>query len=622
MTRSLHLIALGQSHADFYGDQIGSSLKDMLSFKKYVGGLAARVAIGCARLGLHSALISSTGNDPMGQFLTETLTEEKVDISQMKRHSFATAISLKAIEHNHTSPLFYQEKNPEISLLESDLNPDFIAKSQALFISTLNLCLENVKQATLNAVKIAREKQTKIILAIEHFDSSCATTGHDLQNLLPLCDLILGDEKAYQQIMGMNDPYAALKQLQSQTKAILVLKHSHGCWAFNQPIAPQWQANAHHFDFKIEKTFVIDGFDAFIAGFLRGWLQNHSLDSCCQFAAASFTLAHARQPHCNALPSEKEMALYLNEQPQGASQTLKTANFSHIHYASTRHYPQDQLLMFSFGYHSQWQKLGEIFAASESTILQAKALLAEGLKMVTLDNPHASIIIDDHLQPELLPFISHYRWLARSVEAPQEIPLQFKADPDITRILLQWPKNHIVKISITYHPDDRYALRGQQEATLSLLYRACRATEHELLIEILPPGNSLITASTMAHIKQRFYQIGIYPDWWLIQTPRDQRSWDSIARMLEEQDPYCRGVLVSTPQAMMEQLIMPFKVAANQKWCKGFVLGRAIFQQSLEEWFAQKIPDQALIDFIANHFRNILHLWEESKESGARSKAS
>ncbi len=82
--RQLDIICLGRSSVDLYGEQVGGSLEDMQSFAKYVGGCATNIAIGAARLGLKSGLITRVGDEQMGRFIRATLEAEGVDTSQVR----------------------------------------------------------------------------------------------------------------------------------------------------------------------------------------------------------------------------------------------------------------------------------------------------------------------------------------------------------------------------------------------------------------------------------------------------------------------------------------------------------------------------------------------------------
>ncbi|WP_456366929.1 carbohydrate kinase family protein [Thermococcus sp.] len=71
------ITSLGEVLIDFIALQEGS-LKDVRSFEKHPGGAPANVAVGLARLGIESALISKVGDDPFGESLLERLREEGV----------------------------------------------------------------------------------------------------------------------------------------------------------------------------------------------------------------------------------------------------------------------------------------------------------------------------------------------------------------------------------------------------------------------------------------------------------------------------------------------------------------------------------------------------------------
>ena len=62
----LDVVTIGRSSVDLYGQQVGGRLEDMASFSKAVGGCPANIAIGTARLGLRSGLITRVGDEPMG----------------------------------------------------------------------------------------------------------------------------------------------------------------------------------------------------------------------------------------------------------------------------------------------------------------------------------------------------------------------------------------------------------------------------------------------------------------------------------------------------------------------------------------------------------------------------
>jgi 5-dehydro-2-deoxygluconokinase len=109
---ALDVIAIGRSSVDLYGQQIGSRLEDIASFAKSVGGCPSNIAIGTARLGLKSAVITRVGDEQMGRYIREQMIREGVSargiVTDPQR---LTALVLLSVEDDKSFPLiFYREK--------------------------------------------------------------------------------------------------------------------------------------------------------------------------------------------------------------------------------------------------------------------------------------------------------------------------------------------------------------------------------------------------------------------------------------------------------------------------------------------------------------------------------
>src|SRR5690606_6830571 len=102
----LDVICIGRSSVDLYGEQVGGRLEEMASFAKYVGGCPTNIAIGTARLGLKSGLITAVGDEHMGRFIRETCAAEGVDVRGIKTDpQRLTALVILGIRDKETFPL-------------------------------------------------------------------------------------------------------------------------------------------------------------------------------------------------------------------------------------------------------------------------------------------------------------------------------------------------------------------------------------------------------------------------------------------------------------------------------------------------------------------------------------
>ncbi len=118
LSTSLDLVAIGRASVDLYGEQINGRLEDMMSFAKYVGGSPTNTAIGTARLGLKSALLTRVGADHMGRFIREQLAREGVEVgSVLTDPDRLTALVILGIRDREQFPLlFYRENCADMAL--------------------------------------------------------------------------------------------------------------------------------------------------------------------------------------------------------------------------------------------------------------------------------------------------------------------------------------------------------------------------------------------------------------------------------------------------------------------------------------------------------------------------
>src|SRR5215468_9758909 len=125
-TKTLDVITIGRSSVDLYGQQIGSRLEDIASFAKSVGGCPANIAIGTARLGLKSGLITRVGDEQMGRYIKEQMTREGVALDGIVTdRERRTSVVILSVENDKTFPLiFYRDNCADSALSEDDIDPE------------------------------------------------------------------------------------------------------------------------------------------------------------------------------------------------------------------------------------------------------------------------------------------------------------------------------------------------------------------------------------------------------------------------------------------------------------------------------------------------------------------
>ncbi|MEO8385858.1 MAG: DUF2090 domain-containing protein, partial [Betaproteobacteria bacterium] len=223
------------------------------------------------------------------------------------------------------------------------------------------------------------------------------------------------------------------------------------------------------------------------------------------------------------------------------------------------------------------------------------------------------VLLDDYYGENVLPMLTGKGlWIARPVETPGSIPVEFEAGANAGLALRTWPTEHVVKCLVFYHPDDADGLKSAQIERMRGLAEACHATGHELLLEIIPPDLSNDDAQTMVRALTQLYDADIRPDWWKLPPSNDPAIWHALGALIAARDPFCQGMLVLGMEASADRLETSFAAAASEPRCRGFAVGRTVFAAAAAEWFAGNATDAEVIDQIARGYRELIALWDRA----------
>ncbi len=109
---------------------------------------------------------------------------------------------------------------------------------------------------------------------------------------------------------------------------------------------------------------------------------------------------------------------------------------------------------------------------------------------------------------------------------------------------------------------------------------------------------------------ERFYQLGILPDWWKL-PPLSPDRWREISKHSEHYDPECRGILILGLDAPESVVKSGFDAAADMPWVKGFAVGLTIFGEPSRQWVGGQLNDEPLIATVNQKYRMLIDYWRE-----------
>ncbi len=638
--KTLDIITIGRASVDLYGAQVGGRLEDMGSFEKYIGGSPTNIACGAARLGLRAGLITRVGDEHMGRFIRKQLAREGVStdgvVTDPER---LTALVLLGIRDEDQFPLiFYRENCADMALDEGDIDEGFIASSRGVVVTGTHLSHPRTEAAVLKALQLARKHGLRTALDIDYRPNLWGVAGHGdgesrfvesaavtakLLSTLHYFDLIVGTEEEFHIAGGSTDTLAALRAVREVSGATLVCKRgAMGAVAIAGAIPASLDDGQTGPGFPIEVFNVLGAGDGFFAGLLKGWMDGESWPKALTYANACGAFAVSRHGCTPSYPTQAELAFFLR---RGVLRPdlRNDAELEQIHWATTRHTRNggdwSTLRTFAFDHRLQLEEMAGYTPAKGGAF---KELCLDAALAVQRGRDGYGILCDNRIGRRALHRASGTGlWIGRPCELPGSRPVAIEAElgPDCGG-LGEWARENVVKFLVFCHPDDSDDMRAAQEAVVQRLFTAARRNRLEFLLEVIPSKVGSVTADTTAALIRRFYQIGVYPDWWKLEPMADAAGWAAAVAAIEENDPNTRGIVVLGLDAPEERLAASFAVAAGFDLVKGFAVGRTIFGASARKWLAGEIDDAAAVRDMSDAFAGLCAAWDGAREAATGAK--
>ena len=560
----------------------------------------------------------------MGRFVIEQMRREGVAVDGIRIDpQRLTALVLLAVEDEGVSPMiFYRADCADMALGEEDIEEAYLASARAIVVTGTHFSRPNSDVAQRKAIRIARAHGRKVVFDIDYRPTLWGLTGHAagferyvksasvserLGTVLPDCDLIVGTEEEIMIAAGAESALAALKAIRAVSRATIVLKRGPmGCIVYDGAIRGLEDGIVGK-GFPIEVYNVLGAGDAFMSGFLRGWLKGEPLATAATWANACGAFAVSRLLCSPEYPTWAELSYFLEKgSPQRALR--KDAAINHLHWATTRRDGPHDLTALAIDHRAQLEAIADRHGAPRSRLELFKLLAVEAATKVSRGRPGFGMLLDStYGQKALYKAGKAGLWIGRPVEKPGSRPLDLEP-----MHLAEWPVTHTVKCLCFYHPDDSAELKALQERELARVHDAARTAGRELLLEIIAGRHGALAETTVASVLARLYALGIKPDWWKLEPQKSPGAWRTIEQVIGANDPYCRGIVLLGLEAPQAELASAFRMASGTKLVKGFAVGRTIFADAAEKWLSGSMTNEDAVADMAARFEALVSAWQST----------
>ncbi|UUM31829.1 bifunctional 5-dehydro-2-deoxygluconokinase/5-dehydro-2-deoxyphosphogluconate aldolase [Vibrio japonicus] len=622
---------MGRIAVDLYGQQIGARLEDMGSFNKYLGGSSGNVAYGTAVQGLQSSMLARVGDEHMGRFLREELERVGCDTSHLiTDKERLTGLVILGIKDEDTFPLIFCRENcADMAISKDDFTEEYIASARCLAITGTHLSNPKTREAVLTALKYARRNGVKTALDIDYRPVLWGLTSlgdgetryiasdkvtQELQEVLGLFDVIVGTEEEFHICGGTDNTIDALKAVRKVSDAELVCKRGAlGCSVYSDEVPNDLDDGLTIHGVRVDVLNVLGAGDAFMSGLLRGYLNDEGWEKACAYANACGALVVSRHGCAPAMPTKLELDNYITRAADVKRPDLDV-ELNHLHRVTTRKAPQwDELCVMAFDHRIQFEDMAREAGTDTTRIKTLKKLIFKASQQVAQEANlagKAGLLCDSTFGQDVLNEVTGQGWwIGRPIELPGSRPLRLEHG-NIGSQLIDWPLEHVVKCLVFYSPEDELDIRTEQEELVQEVYQACCKSGHELLLEVILPAGVKKEDRLYIQALERFYDLGIKPDWWKLPA-LEADSWDTVSSVVTEHDAFCRGVVILGLDAPQEELQKGFDATAGKEIVKGFAVGRTLFGEPSRQWLANSINDETLIENIKQNYHNLIALWRQ-----------
>jgi 5-dehydro-2-deoxygluconokinase len=630
-TGSFDVVTIGRCSVDLYGTEIGSRLEDAEFFRKSVGGCPANIAVGCARLGMKSAILTRVGDEQMGRFIIAEMQREGVSTAGIILDGTRlTALVVLAVRNRTSFPhIFYRENCADMALCEDDVDPALIAAADTIVVTGTHFSTAQVAAASWKAITIARNAGVKVVLDIDFRPSLWGLAGHTggearyavsaqvqnaLRDILAVSDVVVGTEEELRVAMNKDDLQLALQGVRKISRATIVCKKgSEGCEIYPVSSDGTLGEPIRGAGFQVQVRNAIGAGDAFMSGFLRGWLAGESWETTATWANACGAIAVSRLLCSSEYPTWSELTYFLQQQ-LAAARDFDGPDLSHLHWTGTRRRLPTELFVLAVDHRRHFEEIADRVGAHRARLSEFKSLAVRSAALVARKRSNIGIICDGEygtdalFEAEELPL-----WIARTIERPASKPVTYVLGHDVGSGLLTWPKSQTVKCLCHYDLDDPPGLRAKQEDALLQLDQACKAFGRELLIEIIPDRDRVVNDETVSSAITSLYHRGIRPDWWKLQPISSSKAWENIGKAVASGDAYCRGILILGATAKSDELRQAFAASRGCDLVRGFAVGRIIVGEVIQEWLLGRLSDEGAISTIVANFEAVITLWNATR---------
>ncbi|HHU84000.1 MAG TPA: 5-dehydro-2-deoxygluconokinase [Clostridiales bacterium] len=318
-TKKYDVILLGRVAVDLNPVDYNCPLNESTTFKRYLGGSPANIAVGLARYGKKAGFFARVSDDQLGTFVIDFFKNEGIDTSHIKRCENGEKIGLTFTEiksPTESSIVMYRNEAADLKLHVDDIDEDYIKQGASLLISGTALAESPSREAALKALRLAKKNNIPVIFVIDYRAYNWKNDdeiGIYYNAVAVESDIIIGSRPEYDLTERFCDldgsDTASAEYWHSKGAKIVIITHGkEGSSAYTNDGK---SFSIKPFPVKLLKSF--GGGDGYTSAFLYSLIEGKEIIDCLEFGSAAAAMLVASHACSQDMPNVQQVEKFISD---------------------------------------------------------------------------------------------------------------------------------------------------------------------------------------------------------------------------------------------------------------------------------------------------------------------
>jgi 5-dehydro-2-deoxygluconokinase len=315
--KEFDIIAIGRACMDLNAVEYNRPMEETMTFKKYVGGSPANIAIGTSKLGLKAGFIGKLADDQHGRFIKQYMAGVGVDTSNMvvDQEGHKTGLAFTEIKSpEECSILMYRDEVADLYLHSAEVSEEYIKKAKILLVSGTALAKSPSREAVLKAIHLAKKNNVKVIFELDYRGytwTSPEETAVYYTLVAEQADIVMGTRDEFDVMENRTDGSneATVSHLFKHSPELVVIKHGvEGSYAYKKSGEV---FKGHAYLTKVLKTFGAG--DSYASAFLYALISDKDIETALKYGSASAAIVVSKHSSSEAMPTVDQIEQLIAE---------------------------------------------------------------------------------------------------------------------------------------------------------------------------------------------------------------------------------------------------------------------------------------------------------------------